>query len=46
MCFSKAQILEAYLNMVPCGGNIEGFETAAWYYFNKSIKDKEKLLPL
>lgn len=39
MCFSKAQILEAYLNMVPCGGNIEGFETAAWYYFNKSIKD-------
>ena len=38
MCFSKTQILDAYLNLAPCGGNIEGFETAAWYYFNKSIR--------
>ncbi len=37
-CYSKKQILEAYLNLAPCGGNIEGFETAAWYYFNKSVK--------
>lgn len=39
MCFSKDQILEAYVNLAPCGGNIEGFETAAWYYFNKDIKN-------
>ncbi|MCI5606402.1 MAG: penicillin-binding protein 1C [Spirochaetia bacterium] len=38
-CYSKNQILEAYLNLVPCGGNIEGFETASWYYFNKSIRE-------
>ncbi|MCR4743372.1 MAG: penicillin-binding protein 1C [Treponema sp.] len=39
MCFSKDQILEAYVNLAPCGGNIEGFETAAWYYFNKDIRN-------
>ncbi|WP_461247674.1 penicillin-binding protein 1C, partial [Treponema sp. R6D11] len=38
-CYSKQEILEAYLNMVPCGGNIEGFPTAAWYYFGKDVKE-------
>jgi len=38
-CYSKQEILEAYLNMVPCGGNIEGYATAAWYYFDKDVKD-------
>ncbi|MDR2717392.1 MAG: penicillin-binding protein 1C [Treponema sp.] len=39
ICYSKQEILEAYLNMVPCGGNIEGFATAAWYYFDKDVKE-------
>lgn len=39
LCFSKDEILEAYLNLAPCGGNIQGFETASWYYFSKSIED-------
>jgi penicillin-binding protein 1C len=39
LCLSKQEILEAYLNLVPCGGNIEGFPAAAWYYFGKDIKD-------
>jgi penicillin-binding protein 1C len=34
-CLSKQEILEAYLNLAPLGGNIEGFGAAAWYYFNK-----------
>jgi len=33
----KQEILEAYLNLVPCGGNIEGFPAAAFYYFGKDI---------
>lgn len=37
-CYSKQEILEAYVNLVPCGGNVEGFETASWFYFSKSIK--------
>jgi penicillin-binding protein 1C len=39
ICLSKQEILEAYLNLVPCGGNIEGYGAAAWYYFNKNIKN-------
>jgi penicillin-binding protein 1C len=39
ICLSKQEILEAYLNLVPCGGNIEGFSAAAWYYFGKDIKE-------
>jgi len=39
ICLSKQEILEAYLNLAPCGGNIEGFPAAAWYYFGKDIKD-------
>jgi penicillin-binding protein 1C len=36
ICLSKQEILEAYLNLAPLGGNIEGFGTASWYYFNKA----------
>jgi len=39
ICLSKQEILEAYLNLVPCGGNIEGFPAAAWYYFGKDVKN-------
>jgi penicillin-binding protein 1C len=35
ICLSKQEILEAYLNLAPLGGNIEGFGAASWYYFNK-----------
>ena len=37
LCFPKHDILEAYLNLAPCGGNIEGFPVASWYYFNLPI---------
>ncbi len=37
LLYSKDEILECYLNLVPCGSNIEGFETASWYYFNRSV---------
>ncbi|MDR0320601.1 MAG: penicillin-binding protein 1C [Treponema sp.] len=39
LCLSKQEILEAYLNLVPCGGNIEGFPAASWYYFEKDMKE-------
>ena len=39
LCFTKDEILEAYLNLAPCGSNIEGFATASWYYFHKNIKE-------
>jgi penicillin-binding protein 1C len=39
ICLSKEEILEAYLNLAPCGGNIEGFPAAAWYYFGRDVKN-------
>ena len=33
--YSKAEILEAYLNTAPYGGNIEGIGTASLVYFDK-----------
>lgn len=33
--YSKAQIMEAYLNLAPYGGNIEGIEAASQIYFGK-----------
>ncbi|WP_394201293.1 penicillin-binding protein 1C [Marinagarivorans algicola] len=33
--YSKAQILQAYLNLAPYGANIEGIGAASWIYFNK-----------
>ncbi|MEM8981422.1 MAG: penicillin-binding protein 1C [Pseudomonadota bacterium] len=34
--YSKNEILEAYLNLAPYGGNVEGIATAAQIYFGKS----------
>ncbi|MBN1649119.1 MAG: penicillin-binding protein 1C [Spirochaetales bacterium] len=39
MLYSKQQILEAYLNLVPCGKNIEGFAAAALFYFDKKVNE-------
>jgi len=33
--FSKAQILDMYLNIAPFGGPIEGVQTASYVYFDK-----------
>ncbi|MDB6132859.1 MAG: penicillin-binding protein [Verrucomicrobiales bacterium] len=33
--YSKDQLLEAYLNLVPCGGNVEGSGTASWVWLGK-----------
>lgn len=35
--YNKEQILEAYFNLAPYGGNIEGLGAAARVYFNKKI---------
>jgi penicillin-binding protein 1C len=35
--FSKQEILDAYVNLAPCGRNIEGFETGALYFFGENI---------
>ena len=34
--YSKDEILEAYFNLAPYGGNIEGLGAAAFIYFHKS----------
>ena len=34
--YSKNEILQMYLNLVPYGGNIEGVKTAAFLYFKKN----------
>lgn len=36
MTYSKAEILQLYLNMVPYGGNIEGVKSASVLYFQKN----------
>ncbi|MGR6982232.1 penicillin-binding protein 1C [Testudinibacter sp. P27/CKL/0425] len=33
--FSKAEILQIYMQLAPMGGNLEGIASAAHYYFNK-----------
>ena len=33
--FTKRELLEVYLNLLPYGGNVEGVGTAAWFYFGK-----------
>ena len=35
--YSKDDILEAYINLAPCGGNIEGFSAASLIFFEKEI---------
>lgn len=37
MNYSKEELLEAYLNLAPYGGNIEGAGAASLIYFNKSV---------
>ncbi|MEM1261018.1 MAG: penicillin-binding protein 1C [Pseudomonadota bacterium] len=37
--YSKAEILEAYLNLAPYGGNVEGIGTAARIYFGKAARE-------
>ncbi len=37
--YSKAQILEAYLNLAPYGGNVEGIGAASLLYFGKTPAD-------
>lgn len=34
--YSKSEILQMYLNMVPYGGNIQGVKAASLLYFNKN----------
>ncbi|RYZ23821.1 MAG: penicillin-binding protein 1C [Chitinophagaceae bacterium] len=34
--YSKDEILQLYLNVVPYGGNIEGVKAASWIYFQKA----------
>lgn len=37
--YSKEELLEAYLNLAPYGGNIEGVGAASLVYFNHQVKD-------
>lgn len=37
--YSKRQILEAYLTLAPCGGNVEGAEAAALIWCGKPARD-------
>lgn len=39
LCYSKEEILEAYLNYAPYGRNIEGIGAASLIYFDKTPKD-------
>lgn len=41
--YSKDEILEAYLNLAPYGGNIEGIGSASLIYFNKRAADLSKI---
>ena len=34
-----AEVLEAYLNLVPLGGTLRGFPAASWFWFGKSARD-------
>ncbi len=36
---SKSEILEAYLNLAPFGGNIEGVSAAALIYFKRAVAE-------
>jgi penicillin-binding protein 1C len=35
MCYSKREILEAHINLMPYGGNIQGIGAASLIYFDK-----------
>lgn len=36
--YSKAELLEAYLNLVPYGGNVEGVGAASLVYFKRAVR--------
>ena len=38
LCYSKQQLLEAHLNLLPYGNNVQGVATASLIYFGKSAK--------
>ena len=38
-CYSKREILEAYLNLAPYGGNVEGAGAASWVWFGKPVAE-------
>ena len=40
---SKSEILEAYLNLAPYGGNIEGIGAASTIYFGRNASDLTKI---
>ena len=37
--YHKDEILEAYLNLAPYGGSVEGIGTASWIFFGKSASE-------
>ena len=41
--YSKGEILEAYLNLAPYGGNIESIGAASLIYFGKPARDLTKI---
>jgi penicillin-binding protein 1C len=38
-CLTKEEVFEAYLNLAPYGGNLQGAEAASLRYFGKSSKE-------
>ena len=41
--YSKSEIMEAYLNLAPYGGNLEGIGAASTIYFGTHAKDLTKI---
>ena len=41
--YSKSEIIEAYLNLAPYGGNIEGIAAASLIYFQRNASDLSKI---
>ena len=37
LCYSKRELLEAHLNLMPYGGNIQGVGAASLIYFDKPV---------
>ena len=44
MFYSKQEILEAYFNLAPYGGNIEGIGAASLIYFNSRAQPRKALV--